>query len=247
MPIKKAQSGSIAQIRDGWLDPEGADALNPAYVSATSFTVDTDLTDVFTSNRGCRITFQSSGVKYCSAMVSSYSAGTGKTTITTIGDALVAENITDLLVSSSDKRQHKIGARLYKAADQVMSNGVVAKILIDTVDYEVGNNFSIANNRYVAQVTGYYDVFQFVVWIVAANDRTTESRVRRNDGVLYARGRGSWTVDSQDTITTGVDVVYLTAGQYVELWGWQSGSSGDISIDGGISATVLGVWLKHAV
>lgn len=101
MSIKKEQNFSVDQIRDGWMDPEGATALNATYISTTSFTVDGDLTDVFVAGRNLRIDFTTTGILYCTVVTSSYSAGSGLTTITVQGQDLVNEAIDELLVSAS--------------------------------------------------------------------------------------------------------------------------------------------------
>ena len=99
MPAQKGNNISISQIRDGLINPN---FTTPLYVSATSFTVAGDVTSWLRPGRGLVITFQTSGIKRCIITSLSYNSGTDKTTINVIGDSLVNEMITSVLLSLSD-------------------------------------------------------------------------------------------------------------------------------------------------
>ena len=99
MPAQSGNDLSISQIRDGLINPG---FTSPLYVSATSFTVSGDVTSWLRPGRGVVISFATSGIKRCVATSLSFSSSTNKTTINTIGDSLVNETITSVLLSSSD-------------------------------------------------------------------------------------------------------------------------------------------------
>ncbi len=99
MPAQSGNNLSISQIKDGLINPN---FTTPLYVSANSFTVAGDVTSWLRPGRGLVITFQTSGIKRCVATSLSYTSGTNTTTINTIGDSLVNETITSVLLSLSD-------------------------------------------------------------------------------------------------------------------------------------------------
>ena len=99
MPAQSGNNLSISQIRDGLINPN---FTTPLYVSANSFTVAGDVTSWLRPGRGLVISFQNSGIKRCVATSLSYDSGSNKTTINTVGDSLVNETITSVLLSLSD-------------------------------------------------------------------------------------------------------------------------------------------------
>ena len=105
--------------RDGLINPN---FTTPLYVSATSFTVAGDVTSWLRPGRGLVITFQTSGIKRCVATSLSYNSGTNKTTINVIGDSLVNETITSVLLSLSD------GENILKWVDTTGKNSGYLKI-----------------------------------------------------------------------------------------------------------------------
>ena len=119
MPAQSGNNLSISQIRDGLINPN---FTTPLYVSANSFTVAGDVTSWLRPGRGLVITFQTSGIKRCVASSLSYNSGTNKTTINVIGDSLVNETITSVLLSLSD------GENILKWADTTGKNSGYLKI-----------------------------------------------------------------------------------------------------------------------
>ncbi len=99
MPAQQGNNLSISQIRDGLINPN---FTTPLYVSETSFTVAGDVTSWLRPGRGLVITFQTSGVKRGAVRNVFYDSGTNKSTINVIGDSLVNEPITSVLISLSD-------------------------------------------------------------------------------------------------------------------------------------------------
>jgi len=99
MPAQSGNNLSISQIKDGLINPN---FTTPLYVSETSFTVAGDVTSWLRPGRGVVISFATSGIKRCVVTSLSFSSSTNKTTINTVGDSLVNETITSVLLSLSD-------------------------------------------------------------------------------------------------------------------------------------------------
>ncbi len=99
MPAQSGNNISISQIKDGLINPG---FTSPLYVSANSFTVAGDVTSWLRPGREVILTFQTSGVKRCIITSLSYDSGMSKTTINVVGDSLVNETITSVLLASSD-------------------------------------------------------------------------------------------------------------------------------------------------
>jgi len=113
------QADDVIVPLSGLINP---DFISPLYVSANSFTVAGDVTSWLRPGRGLVITFQTSGIKRCVATSLSYNSGTDKTTINTIGDSLVNETITGVLLSLSD------GENILKWVDTTGKNSGYLKI-----------------------------------------------------------------------------------------------------------------------
>jgi hypothetical protein len=111
--------------------------------------------------------------------------------------------------------------------------GVVAnawnKVPLDTktgVSFDPGSHFDTAtNHRYTAPATGYYQVDGVVhVGIGGANAAVGEQAGIYKNGALLSKGGASgYTGSLADTWTSVSDVVYLQAGDYIELWYYTNG------------------------
>jgi len=99
MAIEAEGDIKISQIRDGLINPN---FTNPSYVSASSLSVDGDVTSWLRQGRGVVINFEEAGVKRGIVDTLSYDSETNKTTIIMVGDSLVEEEITSILLSLSD-------------------------------------------------------------------------------------------------------------------------------------------------
>jgi hypothetical protein len=206
MPVSKEGNASIDLIKDGWLNPEGADALNPIYVSTTSFKVDGDLTDVFTSGRAVKIDFQSSGEKLCSIMTSSYDGGTDKTTVVVFGESLVNEVISELLVSASTLQRYDwcvIHVQDQKSAGTnggTFTSGSWQTRTLNTVIKNTISGASLASNQITLPAGSYYieasaPAFKVGLHMTLLYDVTNSATLKRgtseftNSGGGYAQTR----------------------------------------------------------
>ena len=144
MPAQSGNNLSISQIRDGLINPN---FTTPLYVSANSFTVAGDVTSWLRPGRGLVITFQTSGIKRCVASSLSYNSGTNKTTINVIGDSLVNETITSVLLSLSD------GENILKWADTTGKNSGYLKIGEIMIAWGMGDFGGFGIGERTAEIT----------------------------------------------------------------------------------------------
>lgn len=136
-----------------------------------------------------------------------------------------------LPVSVSRNEPYKFAA--YLASDTSTATG--AKIPFNTIDYDTGNNFNTSTNRFVAPVSGYYQITGVQRKSVAVS--TYVQIALYKNGVLYQYGGafGSFTsAGSYGSMT--VMEMYLNAGDYIEAYD-QGGSTSNTT--SGISASRL--------
>ena len=122
--------------------------------------------------------------------------------------------LTPYLVSKDENRTL---ARAYLGTNQTINHNTLTKVNLDTESFDVGSNF--ANYKYVFPVTGYYHV-DFAVYLYDADNKielcyatVTKSGATvcqgsllgfMAGGIIYRKSHGS-------------DIVYGTAGEYLEL------------------------------
>ncbi|MGD8753261.1 MAG: hypothetical protein PVG14_17635 [Anaerolineales bacterium] len=131
-----------------------------------------------------------------------------------------------------------IGARVYNSADQTHnSSGNWYTLTFDSERRDDGNlHDSVSNNsRLTAPIAGWYIIVGRFAF--ASNGTgTRRARIRVNQVANYGQSEtisavsGDWTWVNVDT------VMYLSAGDYVELQGWQD-SGGNLNIKYGPAAT----------
>ena len=126
-------------------------------------------------------------------------------------------------------------ARAYRtAALSVAGSGTFTKIPVDTASYDAGNNFQVANGRYVCPVGGYYQVNGEV----ATSTSIAGFAAIYKNGVLASEG-----VFSTGYSTAVSDVIQCNPGDYLELW-YLNSSAGSASVSVGLTGqTYLSVSL----
>ena len=95
------------------------------------------------------------------------------------------------------------------------------KIPLNAEEYDPGGNFDTTNNRYVAPVTGYYFISGSMTYVSATADTIRIASLQVN-GVEQARGTEMSPSLTMNFTCTVASMIYMTAGQYVELWGYSS-------------------------
>lgn len=140
--------------------------------------------------------------------------GAGIATAKLASDAgIVNAMIADATVAS-EKLNATIACRVYRnAALNITSSGT--KITFDTENFDLGDDFDVANSRFVAPVTGYYQVnlTASVSNLDAGGQIYVEIYV---NGAAYSRSRDISVASTDDPSASVSDLVPVTAGQYIE-------------------------------
>jgi len=109
------------------------------------------------------------------------------------------------------------------SATQGLSAGVRTKVNFDTIDYENGSNYSTANKRFTAPVTGFYQ-FNVIVYAYTVNNH--EVTLWKNSS-LFIRSQFASASNVNPVNGVLVAATKLTAGDYVEIYSVIT-SSGDL-------------------
>ncbi|MBA7472201.1 MAG: hypothetical protein GH156_00555 [Dehalococcoidia bacterium] len=112
--------------------------------------------------------------------------------------------------------------RAYKSAvDQTIGTSALTKIVLDGEDYDNLNEFdSTTNYRFTATEAGYYLVVGQLFWICTVDQKEYTTLIYKN-GADESKGRLRSAVGASE-ICPAHAVVYLAAGDFIEIWGWQS-------------------------
>lgn len=128
------------------------------------------------------------------------------------GTGIATAAITSLKLSTT------IACRAYRnAAATVTGGGGADKISLDATSYNIGSYFDTANGRFVAPVTGYYQV-NASVRLAAVNTNGIVAIHIYANGASYCNNNTGGTVNAQEFGAVITDVVYVSAGQYIELY-----------------------------
>lgn len=147
----------------------------------------------------------------------------------------------DAAAITSEHLNLTIASRAYAASAQNLTSGG-NKIQLNTENYDLGSDFDTTNYRFVAPLTGYYQVNANV----AVSNLDTGGQVYAEifvNGAAYSRGRYYPTTSSDDPNALVVDLVPVTAGQYIELYGTTSTTE---AIQATSVATYMSIWYAGA-
>ena len=132
-----------------------------------------------------------------------------------------------VLTSASDITPNSGPAfSVYLSADQSISATTFTKVLLDTEVFDADNSFDLANSRFLPSVAGYYCFNGFISASNGANVSRQITSFYKN-GSEYTRSADTTQSSSSYATRAGGSVlIYLNGStDYVELYGWQSGSS----------------------
>ena len=123
----------------------------------------------------------------------------------------------DGLHSSAFKSSSFVGCRVYSSANQDnLTDTQYTKVNLDTEGFDAGSNYDTTNKRFVAPISGYYQVNANLVY----KDPVADKRV---GGAIYING-SSHQVTLAHTSSTSYAyvslscVAYVVSGQYIELY-----------------------------
>ena len=117
---------------------------------------------------------------------------------------------------SSESLNATIACKAYRSAAFNITGGG-GKIPLDAESFDLGSDWDTSNGRFVTPVTGYYQVNASVrAGAVNANGVLITEVDVNSTSVLYASTAG--TVNAQTMSCSISDILYLTAGQFVELY-----------------------------
>jgi hypothetical protein len=111
-------------------------------------------------------------------------------------------------------------ARAYLSAVQSIPNGSWTKINLDAKNYDGLGEFDTVNHRFTAQSAGYYAVSAVVSF--AANATGIRSLMIYKNGSYNTSGQQTNAVSGNWTRLSLSDIVYLAAGDYLELYAYQT-------------------------
>lgn len=125
-------------------------------------------------------------------------------------------------------------ARAYRSVNQLnLTHAVWTKVLLDRKSYDPGSNFDTTTNRFTAPITGYYAACAHVLWT-----ETTVIADKRYMIAIYANG-DTWKVIHyahascvRSFSNMILDIIYLEAGDYVELMARQESGVNTVDISG---------------
>jgi hypothetical protein len=126
--------------------------------------------------------------------------------------------------------------------------GIWVSMAIDgeTIDSYGGHSTTTNNDRYVAQVAGYYEVIGSVTYIANASG-TRGARIAVNGAAVQGSAQMIFpSGGSTDTsVGTVARVVFLNVGDYVSVQGWQSsGGTLNTKVDSDLASSLYVCW-KH--
>jgi hypothetical protein len=115
-----------------------------------------------------------------------------------------------------------VGCSVYLNANQSIPNGELTKVGLNTKNFDIGSNFDTTNKRFVAPVSGYYQVNTSIEYdgVVDTNYYTLIYVNGADAGSAKASSASSSNPDPTITLSR---LVFATAGQYIELYAYNEG------------------------
>lgn len=145
---------------------------------------------------------------------------------------------------TSEHLNATIACRAYRSGAQTIEVGT-EKVLLETENFDLGADFDTANNRFVAPLTGYYQV----------NGSTGLNNVNALDDqvLVYIYGNGAPLAQNNayavaagdDPLASVSDIVSVTAGQFIELY-IQNATSATEGIRSGSSESFMSIYFLGA-
>ena len=213
----KTLTSPVIQVYDGWQNVNAT----WTYASATTITVPSGAAALYQKGDKFKLTANS-------VVLQGYIITVADELLTVVGDALTNHTFTNNFYSHAS---NPIGfpitpkCRVYLSANQEnLVSGNWTKINYDSESYDIGSNYDTTNKRFVAPITGYYLVSHSVYFANIIPDHNYYSGIYVNGALYIARALDLAAEDTQNVLA--VDIVPVTAGQYIEGYARQlSGSN----------------------
>ena len=133
-------------------------------------------------------------------------------------------------------------ARAYRSSYIDQGDATWTKVSLNAESYDTNNNFDITTNyRYDVPVDGYYLV-NGSVYMTGVGLSAVQCYLAKS-GTVFCYGSYCYGADGAVGISKATDIVYLTAGQYIELYSYGNCTPGGIRVQGGESLTYLSICL----
>lgn len=119
--------------------------------------------------------------------------------------------------------------RAYRAtSSQTIATDTLTKVQFNAESYDSQGEFdSTTNYRFTATKAGYYAIIASLIWSDNVATKVYELRISKN-GAEVAK---TWVVgsDGGNTPVTLSDIIYLAAGDYIEIYGFQN-TGGNVNV-----------------
>jgi len=125
--------------------------------------------------------------------------------------------------------------RVYLVASQSIVQNIWTKVLVDTVVIDTQNFFNLSTRRYEARVSGYYHIS--AQCYLQSFSGTMVVGIFRN-GSLASSAKALYSASTGGCAVS--DILYLNAGDYVELY-VQHNASSSILLSNGINNNFLAI------
>jgi len=134
-------------------------------------------------------------------------------------------------------------ARAYGTATQTgVADATYTQVNLVAESYDPGSAFDTTNKKYVAPVTGYYQVAHNIYWTDVHDGCAYISAVYVG-GAIVSLAMAHAATAALDSTAGGSDIIYLTAGQEVKLYGAWYGLDDTSDIYAGSAYTFLAIHL----
>jgi hypothetical protein len=142
------------------------------------------------------------------------------------------------------KIKNEVKARAYLGTDQLnVSSDTWFKVLLDTKNYDIGNDFDIVNHKFVVPTTGYYLIIGQVYF------KTSSVIANKRYGCCIHKGADDISMNFNHSSTTqgiGINTVtisYLSINDEITLYAYQSSGVNTVDVNMGSHLNFLAIHL----
>lgn len=155
--------------------------------------------------------------------------------------ALANADISDAITKKHTQGTDNLSrARAYRATSyQVIANTTITKVELNAEDYDNQGEFDpVTNFRFTANEAGYYVAAVMLGWVSSVDQSLHQLRLCRNGAMVAVQNLISSGIEGPTNVVS--DIVYLSAGQYIELYVYQA-TGDDVSLRFGHHYTFMAI------